>query len=369
MRHTILLWLIVGLSFTLKAQINGSFTFGGQTRTYIIHIPASYQPPQSLPLVFVLHGFTQSAQAIQQATGFDNLSDAENFFVVYANGVNNAWNTNSGFPGGSTADDVGFINALIDTMQANYNIDPGRVYSCGFSAGGFMSHRLACESTNRFAAIASVAGTMSDVAFTGCTPSRAIPVMQIHGTSDAIVSYNGGIGGKGAEEVVDLWKSKNQCPVSATFTALPDTAADNSTVEQYAYTPCSNCSEVVLLKVVSGGHQWPGATGLSGLGNLNRDINASIEIWNFFKKFTAAGCTHVEETSPLPVKVFPNPTANILYIETSAPAECILTDLAGRVLGKTQLQAGHNSLPVSQLSPGSYLISSGGQSLPVFISR
>ncbi|HRK29013.1 MAG TPA: PHB depolymerase family esterase [Chitinophagales bacterium] len=175
----------------LPAQTNGSFTFGGQNRTYIAYVPSGYAPGSSLPLVFVLHGFTQSAQAIMNYSGFNTVAEANNFIAVYPNGVGNAWNTNSGFPGGSTADDVGFISALIDTMHATYGIDTASVFSCGFSAGGFMSHLLACELGNRIAAIAAVGGTMSDAAFNACEPSRPVPVLQIHGTADAVVSYNG----------------------------------------------------------------------------------------------------------------------------------------------------------------------------------
>lgn len=344
-----------------RAQINGSFNFGGQSRTFIIHLPAGYTAGQSLPLVFVLHGFTQSASAIQSVTGFDNLSDAENFIAVYPNGISNAWNTNSGFPGGSTADDVGFIGALIDTMHASYNIDLSRVYSCGFSAGGFMSHRLACESTARFAAIASVSGTMSDAAFNACSPSKPIPVMQIHGTSDGIVSYTGGIGGKGVDDIISFWKDFQNCPSTASFTALPDTVSDGSNVEKYEYRPCDSCSVVTLLKVVNGGHQWPGTTNAAGgLGNINRDISATKEIWNFFNQFSNTGCqfSTLAEESEIGIGVYPNPASDLFYVETksSLTQQLRISDMSGRVLHTQELNSGLNTVDVSRINGGIYMV-------------
>ncbi|MBK7148095.1 MAG: T9SS type A sorting domain-containing protein [Bacteroidetes bacterium] len=356
-------WLLF-LPVLAQAQINGSFSFGGQTRNYIVHLPTGYSAGQSLPLVFVLHGFTQSASAIQSVTGFDNLSDAENFIAVYPNGVGNAWNTNSGFPGGSTADDVGFIGALIDTMHTSYNVDLSRVYSCGFSAGGFLSHLLACSSTSRFAAIASVSGTMSDAAFNACSPTKPIPVLQIHGTTDGIVSYNGGIGGKGVDDIINYWKGFENCSATALFTAFPDTANDGSSVEKYEYQDCDSCSKVTLLKVISGGHQWPGTSGaLGGLGNINRDIKATNEIWNFFKAFTSAGCATVsmEEKNGFSIKTFPNPVNDFLIIELEDVSnnQVFLTDLLGRVVYTDKLKPGRNVLNLTELCSGIYALRVG----------
>lgn len=273
------------------SQTNGTIFHNGITRNYIVYVPSGWQPGNSWPLVYVLHGFTQSASTIMNVSGFNAVADTGQFIVAYPNGVGNAWNTNSGMTGGSTADDIGFIGALTDTLQALYNIDPNRVFSCGFSAGGYMSHRLACESPRCFSAVASVAGTMSNNAFAACSPGRSVPVMQIHGTSDLIVSYNGSVaGGKSVDDVVGLWVANNGCTVTPSVQLLPDVnTQDNSTVEKSTFAPCNAGVEVVLLKVIGGGHQWPGTTALlGGLGAINRDINASGEIWNFFRNYSCA---------------------------------------------------------------------------------
>ncbi|MFM7766634.1 MAG: PHB depolymerase family esterase [Bacteroidota bacterium] len=287
--YSIILSLFTVASTVSLAQTNGSIQHNGITRNYIVYVPAAYQPGDSWPLVFVLHGFTQTASAIMGVSGFNAIADTGNFIVAYPNGVGNAWNTNSGMTGGSTADDIGFVAALTDTLYALYNIDTNRVFSCGFSAGGYMSHRLACESPRCYAAVASVSGTMSVNAFNACAPARDISVMQIHGTSDAIVSYNGSAqGGKSVADVIGLWVGQNSCSTSPQVQLLPDiNTQDNSTVEKSVYAPCGTGTEVNLYKVIGGGHQWPGTTSLlGGLGAVNRDISASAEIWNFFSRFS-----------------------------------------------------------------------------------
>ncbi len=307
MLKKILLALFLFLQASAFAQINAGFQFDGQNRSYIVYTPASYNPGTPVPLVFVLHGFTQSGQSIMNVSAFNSVADTANFIIVYPNGISNAWNINANLPGASTANDVGFIEALIDTVSANYSIDQNRIYSCGFSAGGFMSHMLACKSSRCFAAIASVAGTMTDSVYNSCVPSYNLPVLQIHGTSDAIVSFNGGSGNKSAGEVVDFWKNYNGCNVNPIITPLPNTnLLDNSTVDLLDYSPCLNNNLIQMLRVNGGGHQWPGTSSLlGGLGTINRDIKASAEIWNFFRGNACNSTTQGINTS----------TSNWIYLQ------------------------------------------------------
>ena len=100
-------------SLPTSAQGNSTQVHNGIPRGHITYVPTSYAQGTPTPLVFVMHGFTQSASAIMNATDFNALAELEGFIVAYPNGVNNGWNTNSPFPGGSTADDVGYILSLI----------------------------------------------------------------------------------------------------------------------------------------------------------------------------------------------------------------------------------------------------------------
>lgn len=289
---------------SLSAQISGSLSHGGLNRTYIVYLPSSYTQGSSLPLVLVLHALTMNGQRIMRVSGMNAVAEANNFIAVYPDGIGGSWNTGLPIPGASTADDVGFLEALIDKMVSLYNIDLNRVYSCGLSNGGFMSYKLACESSKCFAAVASVAGTITDAAFSTCAPTRPVPVMHIHGTADAIVPYGGTIGIMPVNDVLAYWLfSNNNCSGNPAVTALPNTSVfDFSTVDRFVWSPCDNGAEVQLLRVNGGGHQWPGTTViLGGLGNINRDINASQEIWNFFSRFTC----NQSAANPIP----PAPTA------------------------------------------------------------
>jgi polyhydroxybutyrate depolymerase len=323
-RFAILLaFLCLATSF-VHTQTPGNIQFDGQQRSFITYIPADWTPAEQWPVVFVLHGFTQTAEAIMGVSGFNAVADSNHFICVYPNGINNGWNTNNPFPGSSTANDVGFIRALADTIAAQYNIDPKRVYACGFSAGGFMSHKLACEATDRIAAIASVSGTMTTAALGLCQPSRPVPVLQIHGTADGVVAYNGSFANLPVENILSYWNNHNACPSLADTVQLPDLVSEGSTVQQITRYPCADSTEVRLLKIIGGGHTWPGGTGIGGIGNTNRDINASREIWTFFSRFSlpvTSPTNNLAERHLL--RVFPNPAQHRLEVSGLDPAEPI----------------------------------------------
>ena len=358
MLKKILLALFLFLQAPVFAQINAGFQFDGQNRSYIVYTPASYNPGTPVPLVFVLHGFTQSGQSIMNVSAFNSVADTANFIIVYPNGISNAWNTYANIPGASTANDIGFIEALIDTISANYSIDQNRIYSCGFSAGGFMSHLLACKSSRCFAAIASVAGTMTDSVYNSCAPSYNVSVLQIHGTSDNIVNYNGALGNKSATDVVDLWKNFHGCSLTPVVTALPNTNLnDNSTVDLLDYAPCSNNNMVQMLRVNGGGHQWPGTSSLlGGLGTINRDIKASGEIWNFFRSYSCNSSTQGLNTSnPEWINMQPLSANNYLLNGSVSNAVLQVYSANGQLIDTQNLSL-PNTIDFNNYKSGMYLV-------------
>jgi len=168
--------LLLLITSQLSAQFDG-FPWDGIDRTYLVHLPTAYDEAGNFPLVIAMHGGFGNAHNLQNQSQLSVTADDENFIVVYPEGVQGGvfdirtWNAGRccGFASTSDVDDVGFINALIDTLLANYSIDMNRVYATGMSNGGFMSYRLACEISDRIAAIAPVAASMSaDV----CDPIR-----------------------------------------------------------------------------------------------------------------------------------------------------------------------------------------------------
>lgn len=181
-------WALVGGLFSMecaRAQVtvNGSFVHGGITRTYSFYVPASYDPGETVPLVLGLHGLGSSGADFAQYRDFRPIADTANFIMAHPDGSTlfgqRFWNYGNVL--GSTVDDVGFLEALIDTISAQYAVDPQRVYCIGMSNGSFMSYCLACQS-DRFAAIGAVTGSMSVGMYDSCSPGHPTPTIHIHGT-------------------------------------------------------------------------------------------------------------------------------------------------------------------------------------------
>ena len=270
----------------IKATISDAESF---KRNFTLFLPNNYSDTTDFPLVIYLHGYGWTVEQDMNYTRLYKAADTTGFIIVYPSG-NPYWNSgisdNPDFPT-PQVDDVGFINALIDTLSEQYSIDSERVYACGYSNGGFMSYKLACQLSNRIAAIASVGGVMSNSLMENCNPKRKMPILEIHGTNDWWVPVNGTDYWHSVEKTLSYWTKYNNCTQVDRIT-LPDVnRKDSCTVQKLVYTnPSGNC-EVIYYKVIRGGHTWPGAgkPGYSHEGNVNDDFNADIEILNFFKKY------------------------------------------------------------------------------------
>jgi polyhydroxybutyrate depolymerase len=311
-KNILSLVFVIAMSASFAADVRDSFIVDAVYRNYIVHLPTSFNAANQYPLVLNLHGYTSNADQQMLYSGMNATADANNFIVVYPNGVANYWNAF-----GNGADDVKFLDSLIEKLSRTYNIDRTSVYGCGMSNGGFMSYSLACQLSHEIAAIASVTGTMSNWNLANCPISRKVPVMQIHGTTDPTVDYNTGVsawGSVGVEASLLFWIDTNSCSLVSDTIDVPNTnVADNCTAQLIRYRSCAQGSEVYFYKILGGEHTWPGAP--ITIGVTNRDFNASTEIWNFFKRHklqTATGIETIEDENKL--NVFPNPFSNRLSI-------------------------------------------------------
>lgn len=292
-KKSILFVLISFLTVTSHSQqtINASITHGGLQRDYILYVPAIYDGNTAVPLLFNFHGYTSNAGQQIFYGEFRGIADTANFIMVLPEGTednNGSTHFNVGW-GVSSVDDVGFTSALIDTLASQYTIDLDRVYSTGMSNGGFMSFHLACNLSNRIAAIASVTGSIVPATLSSCNPSHPIPVLQIHGDSDGTVPYAGGFGWSSpVSSLVSSWANQNNCPSTPIFTAMPDiNTSDGSTVEKYEYEEGDACSQVIHYKILGGDHTWPGSA--ISFPGTNYDIKASKEAWNFLSQYDING--------------------------------------------------------------------------------
>lgn len=199
-------------------------TIGGD-RPVTVRVPAGYDPTKPAPLVMMLHGYGSANILTELYFPMHTIADEHGFFYVAPNGTFDShdsrfWNATDACCDfdHTNIDDVGYLMSLIADIQAAYNIDPARIYVMGHSNGGFMSHRLACDHAETFAAIASYAGAVwSDP--TKCNPTAPVGILQVHGTADTEVLYDGDIPEGGtlagnypsAAGTLAIWAQKNQC--------------------------------------------------------------------------------------------------------------------------------------------------------------
>ncbi|MBX3129601.1 MAG: hypothetical protein KF718_22990 [Polyangiaceae bacterium] len=253
-------------------------TSSGTGRSARLVIPASYDATKTVPLVLVLHGYTETAQQIETISKMTPVAEQYGFVVAYPSGISNAWNAGKCCGSASLLNrpDVKFLSDLIDALGQELCIDPKRIYAAGFSNGAMLSNRLGCELSGRFAAIAPVAGP---IAIDGCSPTRAMPIIQFHGTSDGVVPYNGGgLGGAiSLPANTDFWRNNNGCTDAAPTQVFQN--GDSTCVE---YQSCTGGAAVRTCTVDGGGHQWPGGTSAGAGGKLTQDIKASEEMAKFF---------------------------------------------------------------------------------------
>lgn len=272
----------------ISGDSDATFMHDGLERSYFLYVPQSYTGDQAVPLVFNFHGYGSNGFEQMFYGNFRDLAESENFIVIQPNGTllsggETHWNV-GGWTNASTADDIGFTLALLDGLNEVYNIDLNRVYATGMSNGGYFSFVLACEEPNTFAAIASVTGSMTPETYDSCNPQRPVPVMQIHGTNDETVPYEGASGTRPIVDVIDFWIGNNNCSPIGAETTLPDVdSADGSTIDKFVFSGCDNQTTVEHYRVNGGSHTWPGSN--ISFPGMNFDINASTEIWAFFSGF------------------------------------------------------------------------------------
>lgn len=362
---------LLGINSMAQSTVNGSFLHGGINRTYTFYVPAIYDGSQAVPLVLNLHGYTSNGAQQSFYGNFKNIADTANFIVAHPDGTfdgssNRFWNV--GFSA-SSVDDVAFLESLIDTISAAYNIDPRRIYTTGMSNGGYMSYRLVCES-DRFAAMASVTGSMTTLNYNNCSPSKPTPVMEIHGTADGTVPYNGFSGSVSTPNVLTYWATFNNCPTPPVMTAVPDTdPTDGATAEHYVYDPGDGGVTIEHFKVINGGHTWPGAVISTGV--TCKDFSASKEIWRFFSQFEHPTASVKEIGSQERISIYPNPGNGLFELKTDKPTieSLVITDINGRIVFTKENHAVSAPLDLSRLNTGLYFLKADNQLLRLEISE
>lgn len=251
-----------------------TITVGGLSRTYMVHVPASYTGATPVPLVVDMHGLGSNATQQRVISGFLPLSNTYGFIATWPQGVSNAWN--GGICCSTATDDVAFIRALVANMQVEAAIDGRRIYATGLSNGGAMTQRLACEAADLFAAAAPVAFPISIVPTTNCVPSRPIPVLTFMGLTDSLVAYNGGSFPSAATTFAH-WRATDGCGLAP---------AETHTVSGASYCDmdlsCRGNVHVGLCSITS----TSGAPYAGHILYINDDFNVAQLAWDFMSQYS-----------------------------------------------------------------------------------
>lgn len=248
----------------------GTVSSGGRERTYLIHVPPSYDGSQPVPLVLNFHGLGSTGAQQHAYSGLVPIAEREGFLLVSPDGVNNSWLIAAG------VNDIEFTRDLVAELANTFCIDRGAVFSTGMSNGGFMSAALACVAGDIVAAVAPVAGVLA--ASPNCR--EPVPFLQFHGKDDHVVPYEGGTitatGGPfaGIERIMAGWAMHNGCE------GEPRTSEAAPLVNLVEFEGCE--APTAHYVVVDGGHSWPGASPVPRLGRTTQAISASELMWEFF---------------------------------------------------------------------------------------
>lgn len=282
---SLLLILLVNDACTQAKQ----FSYGSEKRRYTVYLPTSYyeKKEQVFPLVFNFHGGGMTMTEQMFYSKMNDAADKHHFIVVYPQGIKQDWNVGFDMSYQKGTDDVGFISALLEKLVKDHRIDTAKVYATGFSRGGFFCQRLAAELPQKFAAIASVGGTLPDSVAHFHKSKIPVGVMIVHGTSDDIVNYAGKPNAyRSATAAFDYWKVHNRLQVLKEAKRAINSISNDSTSVEIVEISGKDVS-ISLVTIVDGGHTWPGSHPFNigfPLGKTTREININDIMWKFFAR-------------------------------------------------------------------------------------
>lgn len=341
--------------------------FDGKDRTYKIYTPTNLAP--NAKTVVLLHGLGATMNDFDNSS-WPAIADSANIILIAPQGlsfnsfigvIEGVFNSGMVLPiinqgVNSDVDDIRFISHLMDEVAANYSTDHDRVYITGFSNGGFMTQRCACELTEKIAAVASVSGTRS-AAYPPCNDGFTMPVAHFHGDMDSVVTWggyvsSGAIGaqlGISVDSLLSDWKITNNALDSEVSSTIGDSTASLYMTHTEYKTP-SGESMVELFKVHGGVH------GYYGYMHTGNKFDIAHETWKFFNKHLTLGIASVENNWMSTLSIYPNPVREQLHIEgdlSLVQSMAIYSITGGLVKVIPQV---NSSIDVSAIPSGVYIL-------------
>ncbi len=310
------------------------------SRNFVVHLPRGYDSKQHYPVVVLLAGQNQEPDDMQRLTHFDQLvADKDGIITVYPNATRGRWNIGvhpeqqqmaprrgygrhggmggggypgggypggggGGYPGGGgqsggqnpdetrnkpePADDVAFLNQMLDQLALKYSIDTHRIYATGLGDGGFMALRMGCEMADRIAAVAPVGAALPKTMI--CLPARPVSALFLNGTDDPVVPYGGGTYKPGqfhvlsAEDSAKTWAKFDRCDEKPAQAKIQPLKKGEKEVKTFTFNGCQGNAQVVLYAFKDGGNTWPGGEQYMSekeVGKTSNALNANETIWTF----------------------------------------------------------------------------------------
>lgn len=283
---------------TIAGDYTLSLESGGRTRSLEMHVPPQAAQGQAVPVLLVLHGGNGTGARLQSSLGFDAYADRDGVVVIYPDGIENNWSDGRGTTDAELAgvDDIGFLGDLLDQVEAHAHLDAGRVWVTGVSNGGIMSHRVACDLSERVAAVAPVISAFPTAYLEACQPARPIPMVALQGTADEFINLEGGdasheatgLGDGGliesAEATAAFWAQHNGCAPAPQVQQLePISDEDDTRVELRSWRGCDQGASIDYYIVHGMGHVWPPLQGALPRisGPTSHQISATEVVWSF----------------------------------------------------------------------------------------
>ena len=329
-------------------------------RTYVLRLPRGYDQAQKYPVVILLHGMNQDTDDMERLTRFNELADKDGIIAVYPSALRGRWNIGvrapvqqprtaspgrrgryggggypgggGGYPGGggggypsggqsggqgqgqggsddqnrsAPADDVEFLNQMLDQIANKASVDATRIYATGLSEGGFMAMKVGCAMADRIAAIAPVGAAMPKTMI--CLPSRPVPVVMINGTADPVVPHGGGTEHNlqlpviSVEDSAKAWARIDRCAEKPVQSKLPAREKGGMETKVDTFDGCQQNAQVVSYSVKGGGNTWPGGEQYEvekQVGKTSQDLNANETIWSFLATRKLAVKSDSDKSAP-----------------------------------------------------------------------
>ena len=359
-RNSLIITLLsLFFSINCLAQIQ-TIEWQGMQRQYLVKTPENYE---SLPVLFFLHGLGDNINHVNSEHNFQQVANRFNWMVVIPQAINEGNGTmwNAALMN-STIDDSGFLMALLDSLAVQYPVNQDSIFFTGFSMGGFMSHRMAIEHGDRINAAAPVSGLITTY-MANHTAVSPVRMLDIHGTSDPVVGYDGGSEyfgyqlGLSVDAIIDYWKNANGCTNEAVIDTLPDTHNDGLLFVRYSY---SGNAELQHIKVIGGNHSW-----------YRNDNVHDIDYMNYIHSFFTGKVSFDKVTNPTTgsLNVYPNPTNGQIKIDSENEGLIEIFDIQGNIVVQQKLEEGVSTIDMQSFPEGVYFFKEGNRVEKVVVEK